>query len=114
MHEDTWATKIRVNEDYDFTELDIHFISQAMAKSSDIIYKLFEPIDFASLFKQSDALKEYKIAGKPITENDLFINTVKKLSTDEKLSILFSLNPKIFKTINYLQEVWDKTVVNID
>lgn len=113
MHQDTWATRIRVNEDYDFSELDLHLVSQAMAKSADYIYKLFKPIDFSKLFKQNE-LENYKVQGKPIADTDLIINTVKRFSTDEKMALLVNLDSKYQKSINYIQTLWDKMLEGFD
>lgn len=108
MSRDTWATKIRVNEDYDYTEADLHYITQALALTSDFIFKLFEPIDFGKLLNNIPNISQYKIAGKPIIENDLVISTINKFSIDQKLSILLSLDPtKYLPTITKLQKFWE-------
>lgn len=105
MSSDSWATKIKVNEDYDFSELDIHYMSQAMAKCADIIYKLLEPVDFQKLLGQKAV--EYKIAGRPISEHDKVISTVKLFSTDQKLGILLGMDGEVGRVIGRLQGIWD-------
>lgn len=111
MSKDTWATKIRVNEDYDYTEEDIHYISQALALTSDYIFKLFEPIDFGQILNNVPDISQYKIAGKPLVENDLVISTIEKFSIDQKLSILLSIKPKKYlPTISKLQKLWDSSL----
>lgn len=114
LRQDTWAAKIRVNEDYDFNELDVHFISQALAKSADLFYKLLNPIDLGSLLKLNNVLKDYQVNGKPVHENDLLVKAVEKLSTDEKIGIIMSIDSNFSNSINYLQDIWDRMLEHIE
>ncbi|WEJ94484.1 hypothetical protein PSN45_001970 [Yamadazyma tenuis] len=103
-----WASKIRVNEDYDYSGLDPHLFSEVVASTSDFIFKALKPIDFTTLIKQNEELTNYKIAGKPIAESDLIINALKKLNLDQKMGILLSLQPsKFLEILQRLQNKWD-------
>ncbi|RLV94192.1 hypothetical protein JA1_001993 [Spathaspora sp. JA1] len=107
MYRDTWATKIDVNEDYVYKEADLHIISQAIAKSADLLNKIIAPIDFNKLLKaynranerehpQAKSVLEYKPE-----DVEVFLS---KASFDQKLGFWLSyLDEKLSSW--YLQEI---------
>lgn len=100
-----WADRIDVNEAYDFTDFEPHVLSLAISATTDFIFKTLKPIDFGKLLKQQT---KFSLAGQPISENDLVINTVKKLSVDQKLALLLSVEPlKYEKILEKMQSYWD-------
>lgn len=113
MSKDTWASKINVNENYNYKQVDLHCISKAIASISDFLFKLIDPIDFGSLIRASD-ISSYRINGKSILENDLIISTIKKLSLDQKLGILLGMDKQYFKKLLRVEEIWDLLVGLVD
>lgn len=103
-----WAERIHVNEAYDFTDFEPHILSQAISSTADLIFKALKPVDFGKLLKEQ---VNYQVAGHPISESDLVINTIKQLSVDQKLGLLLSIDPpKYQKVIEKIQGIWDKLV----
>lgn len=114
MGEDTWASKIKVNEDYDYSDLDVHVISLAIESTADLIYKLLKPIDFSRLFKDQDNLRDLNGLGKPLSESDLLINKLRELNNDQKLGVLMSLKPlKFLEITEKLQRAWESLTSEI-
>lgn len=112
MYKDTWATKIEVNEDYVYTEADIHLVSQAVAKLADLLNKLISPIDFNGVVKSYNKANERENPESGPKFPEEFDSILKTLPFEEKLNFWFSyLDDKLTKKyLSEIEKLWDKLV----
>ncbi|EGW31490.1 uncharacterized protein SPAPADRAFT_154714 [Spathaspora passalidarum NRRL Y-27907] len=113
MYRDTWATKIDVNEDYVYREADLHIISQAVAKSADLLNKIISPIDFNMLLKAYNRANEREHPdAKSVLEYDPeeFEIMLSKASFDQKVGFWLSyLDEKVSSWyLRKIEHFWDK------
>lgn len=125
----SWASKIMVNEDYNYNEIDLHWISKMVAYLANILNQLIAPLDFNKLVKgynranvnERDAFSssssgesentKMQHLGADLEMNSLFAGA---LSWDQKVSLwLASFSDKYTKQILFqIESKWDK--LNLD
>lgn len=110
MFSDTWATKIDVNEDYDYSEIELNMLSQALAASSNYLHKIISPPNINHLTNPSN----FGLIGDDFTESpnaskELIIQNFNKMPWEQKLSLMFSKYDEVeaFSHLKKLQKYWD-------
>lgn len=110
MFQDTWASKIDVNEDYLYTDVDLSLISQGLALSADYLHKMFRPMDLSMIFNELTKFMPTSNSIEPPLEiNELATEKFKKLSVDQKQNLMLSLsnNRLALRQLHKLQNIWD-------
>jgi hypothetical protein len=106
MFRDTWASKIDVNEDYSYTEIDLHLISQAAALTTDYLNKIIAPLDLDPILKALHfETPKHDPLESPVREFDT-------LSIDQRIYMLLSrLHASISrKHLLKIQHIWDNNI----
>ncbi|KAK6455166.1 uncharacterized protein RJT20DRAFT_146257 [Scheffersomyces xylosifermentans] len=110
MNMDTWATKLDANENYAYTESDLHVISRAVALSADYLNKIISPIDINKLFQGNklEMSRSQKLENSALEEAD-FESMMAHLSPDQRLQLIISSKAKkvAMYHLNKLQQFWE-------
>ncbi|KAK6462238.1 hypothetical protein DFJ63DRAFT_151335 [Scheffersomyces coipomensis] len=109
MFGDTWATKIRVNEDYDYSEADIHVISKAVSMTANYLHKLTSPIDFNNLLKNHLNWADESENPSLTVEDSILYKLSKAISSDQKSNLFLSFGQQGIEYLTRIQEIWDTT-----
>lgn len=107
MHSQTWASRINVNEEYNYSDPDIHYISKAVALTADYLNKLII-FDLSSLPVKYGASRSHKLENPETTT--ILLNQIQNFNNMEhKFITWMALMPSslVKKTLLKLQEVWD-------
>lgn len=109
MHIDTWASRLSVNEAYIYTDVDLHYLSRAIALTTDFLYKLFV-IDLSKIPLELGTSREHKLEDEAYSPR--LLSYVQKIGKEEKLfaitGLLTSTQLKL-KMTNILR-MWDKAL----
>lgn len=99
----TWDSKIDVNEDYDYNDIDLHVISKMVAYLANLLNQLIAPLDFNSL------VKGYNRANKK-ERNPSLVDSGSGHDSDDQEIQLLSTDEKPHP--NYIFDVlsWDQKV----
>ncbi|KAK6200371.1 uncharacterized protein RJT21DRAFT_133064 [Scheffersomyces amazonensis] len=109
MYKDTWATKIEVNEDYDYSEADIHLISKAISTTANYLNKLLSPIDFNGLLRNHLNWAD-ESENPSLTSHDSLISKFESvLSLDQKSNLFLSYGKSGLVHLQNLQKLWEIT-----
>lgn len=102
MHGDTWASKVDVNEDYNYSEADISLISETVAWCADYLNRLLIRPSFK--VSKFNSLRSHELE----SEDDLF----GKMDIDQRLLLaLLGLNElEALFHLKAVQERWDERV----
>lgn len=106
MHADSWASQLHVNEDYDFSSLDLHYASKAVAMTANFINKLFIvdltkiPFDFG--LSRSHTLED------PSAQKKNLLSKIEKFDFNHKLISLLALVKFDKVQLEHIQKLWDE------
>lgn len=110
MFAHTWAARIDVNEDYDYSTPDLDFISQALALSSNYVNHLVALPDVNSNCTGSFGKITADITESPNSSAQYLRDIYPRLSLAERIALVFSKwdDTKIFNShLRVLQGFWD-------
>lgn len=113
MFLDTWASKIDVNEDYEYTDLDLNLVAKAVSLSADYLHKFLKPMDISALLGDLNLLKTYGIKEPPQIVKQYVIKKFNTLSLDQKANLAISAFNSTLDSLSHikkLQAIWDSTV----
>ncbi|CUM62745.1 uncharacterized protein PRCAT00000302001 [Priceomyces carsonii] len=114
MFMNTWASDIHVNEEYNYSELDLHLISRAVALSADYLNKFLKPVNMERIISSSFRTSRLHALESPLlTENDYFRNKLSNLTLDQKTNLFLSLTSNDRQALIHLdklQEIWDTLI----
>lgn len=102
MFRETWASKIDVNEEYSYSEPDLHFISLAVAMTTDYLNKVFAPLDIEPILRALDI-------DTPVSDR---LENPRMETTDHLLLMQFStLNTStVMKHLQKIQHIWNNNI----
>ncbi|ABN66579.2 predicted protein, partial [Scheffersomyces stipitis CBS 6054] len=111
MNSDTWATKIDVNEQYVYSESEVHVISRAVAVSADYLNRIISPIDINKFSQRyNNWLSKSQQWENPILEEGDMTKIMSSLSFDQRLQLIISSKTRkvAMEQIQKLQDLWDQ------
>lgn len=111
MYRDTWASRIDVNENYAYTEVDLNLISKALALSADYLNKIYSPPDVPKVVSRFNA--GLTLLSKNFQK--LLVLAFNNMNLQDKIEMFLSYQrPKfVRKHLEALQKIWDDTVGEI-
>lgn len=88
--EETWAKDIDVNEKYNYSDLELNYISEAVTKTANLLNKMLLPNVLYKVFgNQRKILKASDSENPNLGEKDYFLNKIKNYTSNERLDLLF-------------------------
>ncbi|CAI5758511.1 unnamed protein product [Candida verbasci] len=104
MFKDTWATKIEINENYNYNEADLHVITKAITYSANLLNKIISPIDINNLVKNYN-----KASNRENPAIEQLVMNQYNLTKEERINLWFGLGNKesINKVLTKIERFWD-------
>lgn len=109
MYKDSWASKIDVNENYSYNEVDLNLMSKAFALSADYLNKLYSPPEIPKILSQFNIGVE-KMGVKLFK---LLLLDFKNMNAQDKIGLILSYKNKRYVRahLKALQKIWDDMII---